>query len=148
MLIIHKKNYDNSMKTIKLFTYIKILSVLGIVLAIYLLVEQFTQSSFRPCNINSTINCDAIISGSVAKTFGIPTPLIGLIGYIFIFLAALLKKKKTLIGIAAFGLLFCLSIAYIELFKLHVICPVCIACQIIMISVFILALVINKRSGK
>ena len=134
------------MKTNKPFVYIKILSLIGITLAIYLLFEQITQSSFRPCNINSVVNCNAIINGAVAKTFGIPTPLYGLIGYICIFLASWFKKKKTLIGIATFGLLFCLSIAYIELFQLHVICPVCIACQAIMISVFSLAVIINKRS--
>jgi uncharacterized membrane protein len=133
------------MKEIKLFTYIKALSVTGIVLAIYLLVEQVTQSSFRPCNINSTVNCNAIISGAVSNTFGVPTPLIGLIGYICILLAAFFKKKKAILGFAAFGLLFCLWIAYQELFQLHVICPVCIACQVIMISVFSLALVLCKR---
>lgn len=136
------------MKTLDLFKYIKILSVVGIILAIYLLLEQLTQSSFRPCNINSTVNCDAIISGAVAKTFGIPTPLYGLFGYIFIFLAATFKKKRALVGIATLGLLFCLSIAYIELFQLRVICPVCIACQIIMISVFSLAVIISKRSNE
>jgi uncharacterized membrane protein len=133
------------MKTVKLLTYIKILSLIGIVLAIYLLWEQMFHPTFQPCNINSTVNCDAIISGAVSKTFGIPTPLIGLIGYICIFLASLFKMKKALIGFAAFGLVFCLSIAYIELFQLHVICPVCIACQIIMISVFSLALIVYKR---
>jgi uncharacterized membrane protein len=137
-----------SFKTDRLFYFIKILSIVGIILAIYLLVEQITQSPFRPCNINSVVSCNAIISGAVAKTFGIRTPLYGLIGYIGIFLAAGFKKKKTLIGIATFGLLFCLSIAYIELFKLHVICLVCIACQIVMISIFSLAVIINKGSNE
>ena len=132
----------------KLFKYVLYLSVLGIALAIYLLFEQFTNSAFRPCNINSTINCNAIISGAVSKTLGIPTPLYGLLGYIFIFFSALYKKKKTLLAVAAFGLLFCLWIAYQELFLLHVICPVCIACQIIMLSVFTIGVVINKAPNK
>lgn len=131
----------------RLFNIIKILSIIGITLAIYLLVEQLTQSSFRPCTINSVVNCDAIISGPVAKTLGIPTPLYGFIGYICIFLAAWFKKRKTLIGIASFGLIFCLYIAYIELFMLHVICPVCIACQIIMLSVFSLAITIFRQDN-
>jgi uncharacterized membrane protein len=42
-------------------------------------------------------------------------------------------------------LIFCISIAYIELFKLNVICPVCITCQILMISVFILSLLLNFK---
>lgn len=134
------------MKTDKVYVYIKLLCFIGISLSLYLLIEQVTQSPFRPCNINSVVNCNAIIDGAVAKTFGVPTPLYGLIGYICIFLAAWFKKKKTLVGIASFGLLFCLSIAYIELFDLQVICPICIACQIIMISVFALAVIINKRA--
>lgn len=133
------------MATAKLFSYIKALSIVGIILASYLLFEQITQSSFRPCNINAIVNCDAVISGAVAKTLGIPTPLYGLIGYICIFFAATFKKRKTLIGIATFGLLFCLYIAYIELFQLHVICPICILCQLIMITVFSLAIIINRR---
>jgi len=134
--------------THKLFAFIKILSIIGMVLAVYLLVEQLTHSPFRPCNINSTINCDAIISGAVSRTFGIPTPLYGLVGYSCIFLATLFKKRKTILGIAIFGLLFCLSIAYVELFKLFVICPVCIACQIVMLSVFFLAIIANKNKSE
>lgn len=136
------------MSTPRIYSIIKILSVIGITLAIYLLWEQFFKPTFQPCNINSVVNCNAIISGAVAKTFGIPTPLIGLIGYIVILISAILKKKRLLLGMATFGLIFCLSIAYIELFKLNVICPVCICCQIIMISVFILAINLNRSTKK
>lgn len=130
----------------KIYFTVKILSVIGVILAVYLLWEQFTQSSFRPCTINATINCDAIISGEVAKTLGIPTPLYGLAGYIVIFIAAVLKKKKLLLGMASFGLAFCLWIAYKELFGLGVICPVCILCQIIMITVFSLAIILKRTT--
>jgi len=131
----------------KSFSYIKVLSLIGILLAVYLLVEQIFRPAFQPCNINSVVNCNAIISGSVSKTLGLPTPLFGLIGYIVIFFASIFKKKKLALSMATFGLLFCLWIAYRELFLLHVICPVCILCQVIMITVFILALIINKKSS-
>ena len=126
------------------FPYIKILSLVGVLLAVYLLWEQIFHPSFQPCNINSSVNCNAIISGSVSKTLGLPTPLFGLIGYIVIFFAAVTRRKKLLLGMATFGLLFCLWIAYRELFLLHVVCPVCIGCQIIMIAVFILGLIIIR----
>lgn len=131
----------------KIFFYIKILSAVGVLLAVYLLVEQITQSSFRPCTINATINCDAIISGPVAKALGIPTPLYGLVGYIIIFFSAVFQKRKLLLGTATFGLLFCLWIAYRELFELRVICPVCIACQLIMTAVFSFSIIINKKKS-
>lgn len=129
----------------KYYTYIKILSSIGVLLAVYLLWQQISRPAFQPCNINSFINCDAVISGEVAKTFGVPTPLYGLVGYIVIFLAAIFRKKKLLLGMAGFGLAFCLWIAYKELIILRVICPVCIMCQLIMISVFTLANIINKK---
>lgn len=128
----------------KIYLAIKLLASFGILLAVYLLLEQINGSSFRPCNINSFINCNAIIDGAVSKTFGIPTPLIGLVGYIVILISAILEKKKVILGMATFGLVFCLWIAYRELFKLHVLCPVCILCQVDMISVFILGIVIQK----
>ena len=131
-----------------IYFYIKILSSIGVLLAIYLLWEQIFQPDFQPCNINSTVNCDAIISGAVAKTLGIPTPLYGLIGYIIIFFSAVFRKKKLLLGMATFGLAFCLWIAYVELFQLHVICPVCIGCQLIMLTVFTLAIKVNKSTDE
>jgi uncharacterized membrane protein len=129
----------------KLFFTVKALSIIGVILAVYLLWQQIFLPEFQPCNINATINCEAIISGAVANTFGIPTPLYGLIGYIIIFFAATFRKKKLLLGMATFGLAFCAWIAYRELFELRVICPICITCQLIMISVFILALFVNKK---
>lgn len=126
-----------------IFLCIKILSGIGILLSIYLLVEQLFRPAFQPCYVNSIINCNAIISGEVSKTLGLPTPLYGLIGYIVILLSAILQKKKLLFGMATFGLLFCLWIGYRELFH----CPVCILCQIIMITVFTLSLFINKHAS-
>ncbi len=126
------------------FKYVKFLASFGILLAVYLLWQQFYRPEFQPCSISATINCDAIISGEVSKTLGIPTPLYGLIGYIVIFISAIFKKKKLLLGMATFGVAFCLWIAYRELFQLHVICPICILCQITMLTTFGLAVYINK----
>lgn len=133
------------MTTKTIYLLIKILAVCGIGLAIYLLWQQFFHPAFQPCNISASINCDAIVSGAVSKTFGIPTPLIGFIGYIVILFSAILEKKKLLLGMAAFGLVFCLWIAFQELFLLKVICPVCIGCQTIMIAVFVLSIVLLGR---
>lgn len=126
---------------------IKALSLVGMILALFLLWEQVFHPSFQPCNINATVNCDAIISGAVAKTLGIPTPLYGLTGYIIILTAAYLRKKKLLFGTALFGLLFCLWIGFKEVFQLHVICPVCIACQLVIISIFALSSILLKKKG-
>lgn len=130
----------------KLFLTVKALAVIGIILALYLLWEQLFHPSFQPCSINSTVNCDAIISGAVAKTLGIPTPLYGLAGYIVILLAAIYQKRKLLLGVATFGLLFCLWIAFREIIQLHVICPVCLLCQADMLTTFIISIILAKRA--
>jgi uncharacterized membrane protein len=88
-----------------------------------------------------------VISGVVAKTMGISTPLIGLVGYIVILFAAFKKNSKLVLGMAMFGLVFCLYIAYRELFQLHVVCPVCILCQLDMITVFILGILLSLKSS-
>lgn len=131
----------------KYFDWIKILGFLGIFLAVFLLWEQFFHPSFQPCNINSTVNCNAIINGIVAKTLGIPTPLIGLTGYIFILIGAFKKNAKLILGMASFGLAFCLYIGIREIFELHVACPVCILCQLDMITVFVLGILLNSKTS-
>ena len=136
------------MNKTKLYFWVKILAVIGLILGTYLMYEQITQSAWRPCTINATINCDAVISGEVAKTLGIPTPLYGLVGYTLILIGAFTKNKKLILGMASFGLVFCMYIAYVELFMLRTICPVCIGCQIDMIITFILAIMLNKREGE
>ena len=128
----------------KMLKAVKILSAIGVLLALYLLWQQLFRPAFQPCTINDFINCDSVITGPVAKTLGIPTPLYGLIGYVVIFFAAVYRKKVLMLSMATFGLLFCLWIGYQELFLLRVICPVCVGCEVIMITVFILSIKILK----
>ena len=132
----------------KYFGWVKILGVIGIGLALFLLWERYYSPAFQPCNINSTINCEAVIRGEVSDTLGIPTPLIGLIGYIFILFGAFKKNAKLILGMSAFGLAFCLYIAFREIFQLHVLCPVCILCQLDMITVFVLGILLTRRVPK
>lgn len=134
------------MKKESIFKYVKWLAMFGVLLAVYLLWQQIAQPAFKPCSINATINCDAVITGPVSKTFGISTPLFGLVGYVVILIASILKKPKLMLSMATFGLVFCLWIAYQELVLLRVICPVCILCQIVMLSVFTLSIMVQKKA--
>jgi uncharacterized membrane protein len=124
------------------------LSVLGILLASYLFYNFLTKPLFESCYLNSHINCDAVTKGSLSTLFGIPVSLIGLTGYIVILLSSIFKKKLLVLGMSTFGMLFCLSITYQEIFKLKVICPVCLACQLVMLVVFLLAVYLNLNLKK
>jgi uncharacterized membrane protein len=92
--------------------------------------------------------CDAVIKGEVSNTLGIPTPVIGMLGYLVILFAAFKRKARWVLGMATFGLTFCLYIAYRELFQLHVVCPVCILCQLDMITVFVLGIILVRKRQK
>lgn len=118
-------------------------SVIGIGLASYLFYNFLTKPATQICTINNQINCDAITKGSLSTIFGIPVSLVGLTGYIVILFSSLIKNKKLLLSMAAFGMIFCLYITYQELFKIKVICPVCLACQLDMLILFSLGLKLN-----
>lgn len=133
------------MEITKIYVWVKALAVIGLILGSFLMWEQVSRPAWQPCNINAKVNCDAVISGEVAKTLGVPTPLYGLVGYTLILIGAFTRNKKLILGMASFGLLFCLYIAYRELFELRVICPVCIGCQIDMIITFVLAIILNRQ---
>lgn len=122
------------------------LSLVGIGLAIFLFYEYLFQPEVSPCYINSVINCEASTKGPLATTLGIPTALYGLLGYIIILVAAIKKWPKLVFGMSTFGLVFCLRITFIELFFIKQICPVCLACQVIMAILFILSILLLKQN--
>lgn len=121
------------------------LSILGILLALYLFYNFLTKPLFESCYFNSRINCDAVTKGSLSTLFGIPVSLIGLIGYVVILLSSIFKKKLLVLGMSTFGTIFCLFITYQEIFRLKVICPVCLTCQLVMLTVFLLAIYLNAN---
>lgn len=132
---------------------IKILSIIGIGLASYLLYNYLAYNIFSlppldVCNISSTINCNASVKGELATFLGIPVSLYGFMGYFLILYSAITKKKKLLLGMSAFGVLFCLRITILEIFFVHVYCPVCLACQVIMLIIFAYALYLNYFNKK
>ncbi len=132
------------------FAYTGYLAIIGIFLALYLLYEYLAPPHNSLCYINSYINCEASTKGPLANTLGIPTALYGLLGYTVILISSIKKWSKLLLATAIFGLLFCLRITILEIFVVKAICPVCIACQIVMLIIFILSLLAwkqNKNQG-
>ncbi len=127
----------------KVWTYVTWLSAFGILLAFYLFYEFLTKPTVVPCYINSYVNCDAVTKGSLSTLFGIPVSLVGLVGYVVILFSALFKQRKLVLGMSAFGMLFCLFITYQEVFRLKVLCPVCLTCQLVMIVNFCFGLKLN-----
>jgi uncharacterized membrane protein len=120
-----------------------ILSIIGLVLASYLFYSYLAPTPPGLCNITATINCHAVTKGPLAEFLGIPVSLVGLIGYALILYASLMKFKKLHLAMTTFGMVFCLRLTYLEIFVEKVFCPVCGACQLVMLILFILSLKLN-----
>lgn len=131
--------------TTRLYTYVKLLSYVGILLATYLLYSFITKPTFQPCNISASVNCDAVTKGPISTFAGIPVPLVGLVGYIVIMISAFMQWPRLVLFMSAFGALFCLRLTYIELFEIKVICPVCMTCQVVMLLIVFLGVLLNRK---
>lgn len=127
----------------KLFKISAYLAVIGIILASYLFYSYLAPNPPGLCDINATVNCNAVTKGPLALFLGAPVSLVGLIGYIVILSSSLMKKKKLHLFMTTFGVVFCLRLTYLEIFREHVVCPVCAVCQLIMLILFIISLKLN-----
>ena len=132
----------------KSLKYVKVLSILGMFLASYLMYLYIVRPAFSPCSISSTVNCDAATKGEISTFLGIPVALVGLIGYIVIFISATLKKVNLALGMTVFGVLFCLRLIFIEVFILQVICPICVMCMLVMLSILFILVKLKITSSK
>lgn len=136
------------MKEGKIWKVVLFLAVIGIFLASYLFYNYLIKPPLQLCYINSNVNCDAVTKGEISTLFGVPVSLVGLIGYIVILISSIIKNKKMVFYMAGFGMVFCLYITFQEVFFLKVICPVCLACQLDMLLVFLLGLKLNFLTDK
>jgi len=138
------------LEKINLWQVVGTLSIVGVILASYLLYSFYNPKPNLICDINDRINCQAVTSGSLATFASVPVSLVGLIGYAVILFSALTKRKKLMLGMSAFGMLFCLRLTILEVFFVKILCPVCIACQTVMLLIFVISIVLNlkRKSGK
>lgn len=131
----------------KLTNWMIVFSIVGMFLSTYALLHNRGFVSGSVCTINATVNCDVVNKGPFSEFFGIPVAFIGLIGYFFLAVGSMLKRKTPddrmltlfLFAIACGGLGFSLYLTSIEATILHAWCLVCISSQLMMIG-FIIAI--------
>lgn len=135
----------------KLNRVIFILSIIGVVMAIYVL-QSFLRQSKIVC-VNQ--GCELVRKSIYSYPLGIPVPAFGLIGYsllvLFTFLRTTSKDKRLLypvLGISVFGILFVTWFTYTELFIIKAICTWCAVSAVNMYIIFFLTLKILKLESK
>lgn len=127
----------------KLNRIIFILSIFGLILAIYVLQSFLRQSSIVCLNSG----CETVRKSSSSYIFGIPVPAFGLIGYtaltVLTFLRTMSKDIRLLQwvrGIAIFGVVFVLWFTYTEIFIIKAVCTWCAVSTVNMLAIFYLVL--------
>ena len=109
-----------------------VLVVLGILIAGYLVYVHYAD--INPiCNIAH--GCHKVQTSAYAKLAGVPVALLGLIGYIVIFVSLIVdgelgRMTAALTALVGFG--FSMYLTYRELFTIDAICQWCVGSAILM----------------
>lgn len=129
------------------------LSILGLGVSVYSLLHNQGFASGEFCTIGEELNCDVVNKGPYSVMFGIPVSLIGVIGYLFLAIAAGMKIKnptdKSLtrfLAVASIGgFFFALYLSGIEAFILETWCLLCITSQATILLIAILSILLMKK---
>jgi uncharacterized membrane protein len=123
------------------------LTVVGVWLAVRALQIHYS-TGVTPCSINDVWDCGIVNRGPYSVILGVPVALIGIIGYIFLFLMEALKYWRV-VAVASIGALaFSLYLAHIEASVLQVWCEYCVGSLIVISIVTVLAIIqlVMRRS--
>jgi len=129
---------------------IQLISVAGIMVAYYLLLYH-EGSLVAACGASGWDDCGAVSGpGAPYSSIGpIPVALIGLIGYVAIFLAVWLDEwipilsdylPEIMVGMNALALVFTLWLTGLELFVIHALCRYCVVSAVFVLTTFSLSI--------
>ena len=103
-----------------------VLAVLGIVVSSLALREHYREYGDSPCSINEHWDCGVVNHSPYAMLGPIPVAAVGIIGYIFMGIMALMRSYRLLLVPTLAGLAFSLYLANIEAHILYVWCVYCV----------------------
>jgi uncharacterized membrane protein len=116
-----------------------VLSVVGIGLASYLTYIHYSGSQV----ICTSDACELVQTSVYSKLAGVPVALMGLIGYVLIFVSLVVPEREptrlATLAITAVGFGFSAYLTGRELFSLHQICEWCVSSASIMTILMLLS---------
>ena len=128
---------------------IQLLAVPGLLIAFYLLLYH-NGKLVNVCTASGWSDCGKVSGPDApyASIGPIPVALLGLIGYVLIFLTTWIRNwidiiedylPELLLGLTGIAFLFSLGLTGLEILVIHAICPYCVISAVIVTTMFGLA---------
>lgn len=130
-----------------------LLSLVGVFVSSYLYLYKIGKIGTLACG---TGGCEAVQTSDWARFLGVEVSLIGLLGYLGLFLAALAGLQPPLVarrGVAlllvamsGLGVAFTIYLTALEVFVIHAICRWCVGSAVIILLVLLVSLMDLRRT--
>lgn len=139
-----------SIRVSAMYVAMALLSLVGLVDALYLTIEHVTGQSVR-CTIVS--GCSEVLSSSYAVVAGIPLAAVGAAAYFTVFSLATLAifgyrlAGKLLAPLTALMVLVSLWLIYLQAFVIRAFCQFCLLSAAITIILFVIAFIAWKKGS-
>lgn len=130
-----------------------LLSLVGVFVSSYLYLYKIGKIGTLACG---TGGCEAVQTSDWARFLGVEVSLIGLLGYLGLFLVALAGLQPPLVarrGVAlllvamsGLGVAFAIYLTALEVFVIHAICRWCVGSAVIILLVLVVSLLDLRRT--
>jgi uncharacterized membrane protein len=132
-----------------------LLSLTGFFVSAYLYLYKIGRIGSLACGTGA---CETVQLSPWSRFGGLEVALIGMAGYAGLLLVSFAALQpglagrrwpsSTLLALAAGGVAFTAYLTYLELFVIHAICRWCVGSALIILSIFIMALLDNRRLSR
>jgi uncharacterized membrane protein len=129
-----------------------LMSLVGLFVSTYLYLYKIGRIGSLACGSGS---CETVQASPWSRIAGVEVALVGVVGYAGLLLLALAAVQPALAGrrwpstllliLASLGMLFTIYLTSLELFVIHAICRWCVGSAAIITSIFVLALLEQRR---
>ncbi len=135
------------------FVVIAVLSFAGMILSAVSLQRHYAKSATEFCDFSQKFNCDIVNRSEYSEVQGIPVAAIGVLGYAVLFSFSTFWNSRAetpnrLLAASIAGLGFALCLTYIEAYELKTWCILCVASQVLIFLITVLAIIAKVRSAK
>jgi uncharacterized membrane protein len=136
-----------------LYSIIAVLSLAGAIVSSVSLQRHYAKSATTFCDFSQQFSCDIVNRSEWSAVAGIPVAAIGVAGYLALFVLATFRRSRPetpnwVLGFAVVGFAFALYLTYIEAYELMTWCILCVASQLLIFAIAVLAVVVKWRTSK